>query len=367
MKTELYQTLIVDRCFNQRMATSPRLFVIKISDPGYENEDYNWALNHQDWAFRRPLKDDMSPGPGDVILYCSSLDGGSPRVQSGQYTPTRAGHIAFATAVSSPYDPDAVKGSVPPRLPSEVYKTARKYSVRLAISFFGEATDVDLSVLQVLHEPLRLSAITGSTPRVVDTNNAGLDAVASAFGFGSWDDLIAQSGIPADPRTFAIEKSNSGTSGTKKTSNRKRRVQTGQGWVVDPIKRKAIEIYAVEAAEDYYQAQGWTTQRRGAPYDLECTKGPECLHVEVKGTTGSLSTVLLTKNEVAHANEHETELFILANIVAEIADADPQNKICVCSGGDWYLYESWVPDASALTATTFVYEVPKTASAQASL
>lgn len=345
------------------MATSPRLFVVKISNPGYENEDYNWALNHQDWAFKRSLNDDMSPGPGDIILYCSSVDGGNPRVQEGNYTPSRAGHIAFATAETAPYDPDAVTSPVPPRLPSEANAATREYTVRLSVSFFGEATDVDMSVLPVLHDPLRLSAINGSTPRIVDANSAELDAVATTFGFDNWDDLVAQSGIPADPRSFAIEKSNSGKSTTKKTSNRRRQVQTGQGWVVDPIKRKAIEIYAVEAAEEHYQAQGWTTQRRGAPYDLDCTNGSDTLHVEVKGTTGSLATVLLTKNEVAHASQHETDLFIVANIVA----ADPQNGVCVCSGGDWYLYKSWVPDEADLTATTFIYDVPKTASAQASL
>lgn len=345
------------------MASSPNLFVVKISDPGYENEDYNWALNHQDWGFKRTLSAEMSPNPGDIILYCSNLDSGSPRVKEGEYKPTHAGHVAFATAQSAPYDPDKATTAPPPRLPSEANEPNRQYIVRLGISLFGEATDVDLNALSVLHEPLRLSAATGSTPRIVNANQAELDEIGSSFGFNDWGDLVAQSGIPADPRTFAIEKSNSGPSKTKKSSSRRRQVQTGQGWVVDPIKRKAIEIYAVEAAEEYYEAQGWTTERIGAPYDLDCTKGVETLHVEVKGTTGSLATVMLTKNEVTHASEYKTDLFIVTNIVAE----DPQNDVCVCSGGDWYLYESWVPDNDDLTPVSYIYDVPKNATRQASL
>ena len=55
------------------------------------------------------------------------------------------------------------------------------------------------------------------------------------------------------------------------------------------------------------------------PYDLSCTKptGAE-LHVEVKGTTGDGSSVLLTHGEVRHAKEYpNVALYILCGVTLQ--------------------------------------------------
>ena len=51
-------------------------------------------------------------------------------------------------------------------------------------------------------------------------------------------------------------------------------------------------------------------------YDLRCMKEGREFHVEVKGTTGSGEAVLLTRNEVAHAERMfpEIGLFVVAQI-----------------------------------------------------
>lgn len=61
----------------------------------------------------------------------------------------------------------------------------------------------------------------------------------------------------------------------------------------------------MQAAKSYFAEQGWAIEDVSANrlYDLVCHRGVEELRVEVMDTTTAGDSILLTKNEVAHAME----------------------------------------------------------------
>lgn len=94
--------------------------------------------------------------------------------------------------------------------------------------------------------------------------------------------------------------------------------RSGQGFSTNAYARKAIEQYAMQKAKTYYEEQGWKVSDVSAThsYDLLYKRdtGDE-LHVEVKGTTSDSSQILLTANEVRHAQNFypQVALFVLSN------------------------------------------------------
>ena len=95
----------------------------------------------------------------------------------------------------------------------------------------------------------------------------------------------------------------------------------GQGFSSSSTKRKATELAAMNHAKRHYENQGWYVDDVSAnrPYDLSCTNstGTE-LHVEVKGTTGDGSSVLLTHGEVRHAKDYpNVALYILCGLTLQ--------------------------------------------------
>jgi predicted RNA-binding protein with PUA-like domain len=134
--------------------------------------------------------------------------------------------------------------------------------------------------------------------------------------------------------------------------------RAGQGFQRDAEVRRAVERRAMELAEQHYRQAGWQVEDVSAleSYDLVCRRldGQE-LRVEVKGTTGEGSQILLTANEVAHARARfpEVALCIVANVrVSLTAEGTP-----VAQDGDLTVIEPWQVEESALTPVTFTYSV----------
>ena len=69
------------------------------------------------------------------------------------------------------------------------------------------------------------------------------------------------------------------------------------------------------------------------PFDLLCRNGDRELRVEVKGTTSLGLSVLLTRNEVRHAqlNNGRLALFVVSIVVSESG----------CKGGTMDIFEPW--------------------------
>jgi hypothetical protein len=111
----------------------------------------------------------------------------------------------------------------------------------------------------------------------------------------------------------------------------------GQRWAASAEARKAIESYAMDLALCHYRRLWREVSDVSAfkPFDILCRDSERELRVEVKGTTSSGISVLLTRNEVLHAqaNSGRVALFVASNIVAS-ASAE-------ISGGSIHIFEPW--------------------------
>ncbi|MFF7008177.1 DUF3883 domain-containing protein [Streptomyces fimicarius] len=144
-------------------------------------------------------------------------------------------------------------------------------------------------------------------------------------------------------------------SGGKRAKQAKRSAgpSGGAGFISDPAKRKAIEMYAENMAKAHYEDLGWTVKRLGKPYDLHCTRDGEEKRVEVKGTTGSAAKVHLTSNEVDHAREpqHTVDLYVVSDIKIE-------GENHTASGGRVLHFKDWFPAEEDLKPRNFEYRLP---------
>jgi hypothetical protein len=141
---------------------------------------------------------------------------------------------------------------------------------------------------------------------------------------------------------------------TRLAAGRRRR---GQGRRIDPRQRAAIEDRAMQIARERLEGDGWTVVDVSAnrPYDFECSRRTELVHVEVKGTTGDGSSVLLTPGEVRHARERDPTGTSLA-IVSEIELRIDQAGEPIASGGSLELILPWDLDTlGELRPTGFEY------------
>ncbi len=96
------------------------------------------------------------------------------------------------------------------------------------------------------------------------------------------------------------------------------RRRSGQGFGLTPQERRAVELRAMAATIEYLTSNGFSVEDTSSveSYDLKATQNSVCLHVEVKGTTGTLGDVVLTRNEVDHhlACYPNNALFVLSEV-----------------------------------------------------
>ncbi len=120
--------------------------------------------------------------------------------------------------------------------------------------------------------------------------------------------------------------------------------ESGQGPLADPKKRRALEIYAMDAATAYYRVRGWHVERVNDTkkvLDLRLVHpvSGEVRRVEVKGSSQAASRVEVTKAEVAMSREELCELFVLDKILYQETGPGPNDYTCQGGrrrAGDWY-------------------------------
>jgi hypothetical protein len=127
----------------------------------------------------------------------------------------------------------------------------------------------------------------------------------------------------------------------------------GQGFLISYEARVAIERHAVDTAVRYYEAAGWGVSDVGAveSFDLRCERDGQEVHVEVKGTTGHGERIILTPNEVAHARDIGTDLFVVTGIELTYSDDRPP----VATGGRAHVLAPWAVHAQCLQPVGFFY------------
>lgn len=127
----------------------------------------------------------------------------------------------------------------------------------------------------------------------------------------------------------------------------------GAGRLADTALRIAIEGHAVHLAVQHYRGMDYIVTEVGKPYDLRAVKEDEELHVEVKGSTRTADDVELTRNEVLHAHEIRTDLYVV-----DCIDWDVQADGTIStSGGRERLWPDWQPAEATLTPTHFRHQL----------
>ncbi|MCA1007011.1 DUF3578 domain-containing protein [Rhodococcus hoagii] len=144
---------------------------------------------------------------------------------------------------------------------------------------------------------------------------------------------------------------------TARQSAGKARTDSGQGINLTVAEKLAIERHAVDAATEYFKAEGYTVKDVGAKksFDLEAKRGLETVSVEVKGTTSAGAEVILTIAEVEH---HQSVYPANALAVVHSIDLDRSQDAPKASGGTLVVTQPWSIEESSLRAISYRYKTP---------
>ena len=125
----------------------------------------------------------------------------------------------------------------------------------------------------------------------------------------------------------------------------------GQGRGLSRDQIKAVEKYAMDRAKEFFGSKWDAVIDVSAknPYDLHCIRPKEELHVEVKGTTGTRLSIILTKNEVLETKKARCALYIVNDIKLETTD----DGHFIGSGGTEWVIDPWFAEEHQLTPTQF--------------
>jgi len=129
-----------------------------------------------------------------------------------------------------------------------------------------------------------------------------------------------------------------------------------RGLRLNADERKAIELRAVDVAGAHLEDLGYKVKDVGATrsYDLHATRRREQLRVEVKGTVGDGSEVILTRNEVTlHRAYHPNTM------LAVVSRIDLRRSPLIASGGTLRTIHPWSPEQDLLVALAYSYQVPQ--------
>lgn len=125
-----------------------------------------------------------------------------------------------------------------------------------------------------------------------------------------------------------------------------------QGFQSSTAVRQAVERRAMEVATGVLAGECWMIEDVSArrSYDLHCSRGEEIRYVEVKGTTGSGSEILLTAAEVAFADLHRERMLLI--VVTGIAVTGEELAI-EATGGTAHVFRNWAPDPGDLNPFSY--------------
>lgn len=113
----------------------------------------------------------------------------------------------------------------------------------------------------------------------------------------------------------------------------------GQGIGLTGPERKEVELRAMKVATEHFERLGYkvTDMSAKASFDLKVTEGDVDLCVEVKGTTGTGNSVLMTSNEVElHKRKFPNNALIIVSHIELERGEKP-----VASGGEMREFRPW--------------------------
>lgn len=129
------------------------------------------------------------------------------------------------------------------------------------------------------------------------------------------------------------------------------------GFLANAKQRRALELRAMEVATAHFLSRGATVRDVSAnhPYDLLVEQDGVVATVEVKGTMGEGTEILLTRGEVAH---HRVAYPNNALVVVSGIRLDGPPEAPDASGGELRLVKPWSIDDAALASISYRYVVP---------
>ncbi|GAA6199605.1 DUF3578 domain-containing protein [Aquicoccus sp. SU-CL01552] len=131
------------------------------------------------------------------------------------------------------------------------------------------------------------------------------------------------------------------------------KARSGQGFGLNAKERTAVELRAMDVAEEWLCSQGYMLRNTAAtePYDFEAKKDDELLYVEVKGTTSdTANAIAMTHGEVAlHRREKGRTGLIIVTGIRLKKDAEQPSA----SGGTLETLIGWDIDEWLLEPTAF--------------
>lgn len=132
--------------------------------------------------------------------------------------------------------------------------------------------------------------------------------------------------------------------------NRKRKVG-GQGFGLNAAERSVVEAHAMQRAEEWLASNGYSQVRDvhlTASCDFLAEKGGEDFHIEVKGTTSSFGSILLTANEVElHRAKHPN------NVLLVVHNIDLLPLRTQAEGGQIRCFEGWDVEGCTLRPISY--------------
>lgn len=129
--------------------------------------------------------------------------------------------------------------------------------------------------------------------------------------------------------------------------------ERNSGFQSNPKIRRAVEKYAMSKAQQALEEEGFKDFEPTADfkcYDYTCKKDGELFYVEVKGTQGSGKSIILTKNEVEHANYYQQNSIAVVVYGIQVSRVGRTYR---SSGGKVRIHRPWDLDSGTLEAIQY--------------
>ncbi|MEV5003797.1 protein NO VEIN domain-containing protein [Nocardioides sp. LML1-1-1.1] len=110
----------------------------------------------------------------------------------------------------------------------------------------------------------------------------------------------------------------------------------------DPATNREVELAAEAVVQRHYETAGWTITRVAhlkCGWDLTATHDDQELHIEVKGVSSSMPSVLLTRNELRSAESDSTWLLaVVTNALTDCPTLTTFHRETVVAAADPAVY-----------------------------
>ena len=266
-----------------------------------------------------------------LVLLASNFSGGSPRVSPADWQTGRL-NVQLCRFIG-PF----VEGHGPHWV-DELAENAVKYPARFGIEPLKVLEDVPLEPggpLGEVADAIRRSATHRGMGKLVVHAPKLLGTVP----------LVS---IPSAPSPVEM------TSDIPDTGQQRRR--RGLGRLTDAAMRRAVELRAMHVVQQKLEGDGWTLSNTSAhhPWDFEAAKDVEVMRVEVKGTTGVGTHVILTAGEVLNATTYDNcALAVVTDIVLDTSGEEP-----TASGGQLRMIRPWLVTEASLRPLAYEDRLP---------